>query len=166
MPRTGRGLLLALALGALLAPGPAGAGTASSPPGLDYVTGKIICDCGCSNLTVKDCTCGKAAQVRAEIARRLERGETPEQIVESYVEEYGEQILVAPTRTGFNLVGWLFPFAAILLAGAALVLLLRRWTRPVAAGTSPAEALAGGFPAPPDPSFLRRIQEEMDGVER
>jgi cytochrome c-type biogenesis protein CcmH len=166
MPRMGRAVLLALALGAFLSAGPVRAGAAPSSPGLDYVTGKIICDCGCSNLTVKDCTCGKADQVRAEITRRLERGETPERILESYVEEYGEQILVAPTRTGFNLVGWLFPFAAILLAGVALVLLLRRWARPSPAGAAPAEAFAGNPPPPPDPSFLRRVQEEMDGGER
>ena len=166
MPRIGRALLLVLSLGAFLAAGPVRAGATPAPQGLDYVTGKIICDCGCSNLTVKDCTCGRADQVRAEVTGRLERGETPERILESYVEEYGEQILAAPTRTGFNLVGWLFPFAAILLAGLTLVIFLRRWSRPAPAGTAPAEALAGNSPIPPDPSFLRRIQEEMDGAER
>lgn len=157
---------LILALGAILPTGPARADTAVTSPGVDYVTERIICDCGCSNLTVKNCTCGKADRVRSEIAQRLGRGETAEQILKSYVDEYGEQILSAPTREGFNLLGWLLPFGAVLLGGAALVLILRRWSRVPWSEPSLAPPLGGSSSCPPDPSFLKRVQEEMDGVER
>jgi cytochrome c-type biogenesis protein CcmH/NrfF len=152
-----------------LAAAPAAPAVAGSPPsaaGVDYVSERIICDCGCSNLTVKNCTCGKADRVRAEIADRLSRGATPEQVLKSYVDEYGEQILAAPTRQGFNLVGWLLPFLAVLVAGGSLVIVLRRWARvpwseaPLVTPLGPAAA-----PSPPDPSFLRKVQEDLDREE-
>ena len=141
-------------------------GVAASTGDLDRVTAKIICDCGCNNLTVKNCTCGKADRVRSDVAARLESGQTPEQILKSFVDEYGEQILAAPTGEGFNLLGWITPFAAVLLGGTLLVLVLRRWARvpwneaPLVSPLGPGEA------RPPDPSLLKRVEEEMRDVER
>ena len=122
-------VLAFLALGPVPPAQSAAGGAGESGSGLDYVTERIICDCGCSNLTVRNCTCGKADRVRAEVAGRLAHGETPEQVLQAYVDEYGEQILAAPTREGFNLVGWWLPLGAVVMGGAALVLILRRWAK-------------------------------------
>jgi cytochrome c-type biogenesis protein CcmH len=160
----GLALLLALAAAPVC---PSMAGTDATPAGVDYVTGKIVCDCGCSNLTVKNCTCGKADMVRAQVAQRLAKGETPEQVLKSYVEEFGEQILAAPTPEGFNLVGWVLPFGAVLLAGTLLVFVLRRWARVPWSEAPLVPPLPSSTPASsPDPSFLRRVQEELDDPER
>lgn len=140
------------------------ADAAGSP--LDQVTGKIICDCGCSNLTVKECTCGKADRVREEVSARLASGQTPEQIVKGYVDEYGEQILAAPTGEGFNLVGWILPFAVVLLGGSLLIVALRRWAR-VPWSEAPLVPPLGSNPPPvPDPALLRKVQEDLDEGER
>ena len=152
------GLFLALLL-------PAAAATPATQEALDAVTAKLICDCGCNNLTIKECTCGKADRVRAEVQARLDSGQTPAQIVSAYVDEYGEQILAAPTTQGFNLVGWIAPFAALLLAAAFLVLVLRRWAR-VPWHEAPLAPAGPGTPRAPDPSFLKRVEDEVDDVER
>jgi cytochrome c-type biogenesis protein CcmH len=159
-------MALVLALGAAPAV-VALAGADATVSGVDYVTGKIICDCGCSNLTVKNCTCGKADMVRAQVAQRLAGGESPEQVLRSYVQEYGEQILAAPTPEGFNLVGWLLPFGTVLVAGTLLVFVLRRWARVPWSEAPLVPPLDSSNPAvTPDPAFLRRVQEEMDDPER
>jgi cytochrome c-type biogenesis protein CcmH len=140
---------------------------AATAESVEAVTGKIICDCGCSNLTVKECTCGKADRVRTEVAARLDGGQTPEQVVQAYVQEYGEQILAAPTTRGFNLVGWLAPFAVLLLATAFLVVVLRRWSRvPWQEAPLVAAAGAGGERKAPEASFLKRVEEDLEDVER
>ena len=144
---------------------PAAAASASTQDDVDTVTAKLICDCGCSNLTIKDCTCGKADRVRAEVKARLDSGQTPAQVVSAYVDEYGEQILAAPTTEGFNLVGWLAPFAALLIAASFLVLALRRWAK-VPWHEPPLAPLGPGPQRAPDPSFLKRVQDEIDDVER
>ena len=154
----------AMLLGMALWPGPAGAAIASAG-GLDSVTEKIICECGCSNLTIKNCTCGKADRVRADVAARLSRGQTPEEVLKAYVDEYGEQILAAPTAKGFNLVAWVLPFAAVLAGASLLIVVLRRWSR-VPSSEAPLLLPLGSRPsAPPDPAFLERVREEMENPE-
>jgi len=156
-------IFLFLALGPVSPAGSAAGGAGGPGSGLDYVTERIICDCGCSNLTVRNCTCGKADRVRAEIAGRLARGETPGQVLQAYVDEYGEQILAAPTREGFNLVGWWLPLGAVVMGGAALVLVLRRWAKVPWKEAPLVEPLgAAGSLSPPDPSYLERVREELD----
>jgi cytochrome c-type biogenesis protein CcmH/NrfF len=156
---------LVLLLAACMAPAGTGAGVVPASKDLDTVTGQIICDCGCSNLTIKDCTCGKADRVRAEVAARLAAGQTPDQVLQAYVDDFGEQILAAPKPEGFNLVGWLLPFGAVLLGGSILVLILRRWAKVPWSEAALVPPLGAANATPPDPSFLRRVQEEMDRTE-
>jgi len=155
---------LTMVLGLALLPGAVGA--ANGPMGgLNSVTEKIICECGCSNLTIKNCTCGKADRVRADVAARLSRGQTPDEVLKAYVDEYGEQILAAPTSRGFNLVGWVLPFAAGFVGAGLLIVVLRRWAR-VPFSDAPLVLPLGGQPAaPPDPAFLKRVREEMEHPE-
>ena len=42
---------------------------------------------------------------------------------------YGEKILSAPTTTGFNIVAWVTPFAAVFVAAAMVVIVGRRWRK-------------------------------------
>jgi cytochrome c-type biogenesis protein CcmH/NrfF len=159
-------LALAVLLGTAWPAGAVLGGTEAIPSGVDLVTEKIICDCGCSNLTVKNCTCGKADRVRARVAQLLSEGESPEQILKTYVDEYGEQILAAPTPEGFNLVGWLLPFGAVLIAGTTLVIILRRWARVPWSEAPLVPPLEAAGPArSPDPSFLRRVQKDLEDPE-
>jgi cytochrome c-type biogenesis protein CcmH len=83
----------------------------------------------CQNLSVADSPSEMAAQMRAIVRERLEAGETPAQVREYFVARYGEWILLAPRRTGFNLLVWGFPIAAVVVGLVIVALLLRRWTR-------------------------------------
>jgi len=51
------------------------------------------------------------------IEQKLAKGESATGIVQFFVAQYGEQVLSAPTKKGFNLTAWITPFVAI-LAGA------------------------------------------------
>lgn len=109
----------------------------------DQAARTILCDCGCHPQSVHDCACGRAEEMRAEIAGEIAAGKTGTQVIEAYVARHGEKILVAPPAVGFNLVAWLGP--GVLLVGAALglTLVLKRWRRPetpAAAGAPPLEA--------------------------
>ncbi len=158
-------VVLSLLLAAVL-PALAGAASPGTARQVDEITAKIVCDCGCNNLTVKNCTCGKADHVRADVAARLDSGQSSEAVLQAYVDEYGEQILAAPTREGFNLVGWLTPFAALLAGAALLLFVLRRWSRVPWREAPLVPPLPATGQAPPDPSFLRRVEEEMEEGER
>ncbi|HEU4400729.1 MAG TPA: cytochrome c-type biogenesis protein CcmH [Candidatus Polarisedimenticolia bacterium] len=124
----------------------------------------LLCYCGCAGLTVRTCTCGTADSVRREIAERLGSGETPQQVIEAFIARHGEQMRPAPPKSGFNLVGWVTPFALLLLAGGSLVALVRHWqTRgllPVAVGAT------GRGPAAPDAPLTDKERDILKRVER
>ena len=91
---------------------------------------QLACYCGCSGLTVSDCTCGTADQIRVKIRAQLDSGLSSQEVVDAWVAERGEEILAVPTREGFNLVGWTLPFVVTALGLIILsALLLRRRRR-------------------------------------
>jgi len=99
---------------------------------VDQVEGEIICQCGCT-YTLEACAsamgCPVGDQMRVDIAAMEVQGMTKAQILDYYVGQYGETILAAPTKRGFNLTAWITPFAAIAAGGAVIYLLLQAWNR-------------------------------------
>jgi cytochrome c-type biogenesis protein CcmH len=108
----------------------------------------------CQNLSVADSPSEMAVQMRAIVRDRLAAGESPEQVRQYFVDRYGEWILLAPRRRGFNLVVWGVPVAAVAIGLAVVGLLLRRWTR---AGRARAATPAV------DAAMSARIRREMGG---
>lgn len=112
--------------------GDPGIQTAQAQSIVDEVEGQIICQCGCT-YTLEACAsamgCSVGDQMRAEIADMGARGMTRAQILDYYVSKYGETVLAAPTKRGFNLVAWVIPFAALAAGGGAVYLFLQAWSR-------------------------------------
>jgi cytochrome c-type biogenesis protein CcmH len=149
-PRVARALVLTLVL--LVALGGSAAATHVSEQTVHDVSAQLRCVV-CQNLSVADSPSEMAGQMRAIVREHLEAGQTPEQVREYFVARYGEWILLAPRRSGFNLLVWGFPLAAVAVGFAVVALLLRRWTR-----------RRRGSVAPPvvDPTMRERIQRELE----
>jgi cytochrome c-type biogenesis protein CcmH len=107
----------------------------------------------CQNLSVADSPSEMASQMRAIVRERLEAGETPAQVRQYFVERYGEWILLAPRRSGFNLLVWWFPLAAVGVGLGVVALRLRRWTR---------RRRDAAPTAPVDPAMSERIRRELE----
>jgi cytochrome c-type biogenesis protein CcmH len=153
-------LTTALVLGMIL-PAPPFARAAEQTP-QQQVEGRLMCYCGCSDLTVRVCTCGTADSIREEIASRLSNGETADQVVAAFVAKHGEQIRSAPTKSGFDLVAWVTPFLLLFAAGTALVVVVRRWgaVRPATTpGGAPAETSRAATEA--ERKALERVRREL-----
>ena len=91
----------------------------------------LTCQCGCG-LTVHSCNhvqCPSGIPLKEEIAQQLASGKSAAEVLTYFSTKYGEKILSSPTTTGFNLVAWITPFAAVLVAAAIVVALSRRWRR-------------------------------------
>ena len=157
-PEGARTILLAVLLAASPAASPAGADLTQR----QEVEGRLMCYCGCADLTVRVCTCGTADAIRQEITERLGNGETPDQVVAAYVSRHGAQIRSAPSKAGFELLAWITPFAAILLAGLALIVVVRRWGAQAASGAGSATGAAAPTPfLPEEQKALERVRREM-----
>lgn len=166
-PETRPGARVVAALLAAIAAAAAPA-RAADPGTRARVESRLMCYCGCTDLTVKVCNCGTAANIKADIAARLDAGATADQVVDAYVAQYGEQIRSAPTRSGFNLLAWIMPFAVILAGGVMVVGLVRRWRGNPGGMPAPDAALpavAGAGPAAPAGGSAEaeaRLRERVD----
>jgi cytochrome c-type biogenesis protein CcmH len=83
----------------------------------------------CQALSVADSPSTTAQQMRAVILEQLRAGKTPDEIRAYFVSRYGEWVLLAPPRSGFNLLAWWLPYAGLGLGVLGVVLAARRWVR-------------------------------------
>ncbi len=148
------GLLLTIVLGAWVSAALAGS--------LEEQTLRLAAELRCpvcQNLSVADSPSEMATQMRELIHEKLKNGESPEQIRTYFVSRYGEWVLLAPTRQGFNWVAWLLPFVAILGGGGIIVLTIRRSIR---RGQKSNAKQAGSA----DPRYASRLDAELKEWER
>ena len=110
----------------------------------------------CQNLSVADSPSEMANQMRGIIRERLGAGESPEQVVAYFVDKYGEWILLAPRRQGFNLLVWTVPFVGLAVGLLAIAILTARWSR--RPRLTPASE-------PVDPALRERIAKELADLE-
>ncbi len=116
------------------------------------IAGELRCVV-CQNLSVADSPSEMARQMRAIVRERLEAGESPAQVVQYFVDRYGEWILLSPRRSGFTLLVWLAPLVAVALGLAIVGVLVWRWTR------RPAST---GAALRVDPAMRERIRRETE----
>ena len=107
----------------------------------DALEREIRCQCGCT-LDVYICrttdfSCQVSPAMHRDIISLVEGGYPAQEILDAFVSTYGERALMAPKREGFNLAGYLVPFAALGAGAVALTIVLRGMSRqpaPVADG--------------------------------
>lgn len=85
----------------------------------------------CQGLSVKDSEAGFSNSIKDKIHELMKLGKTDKEIKEYFIERYGEWILRAPPKKGFNLVLWILPGAGIGIGLLWVMILSKRWvTKP------------------------------------
>lgn len=160
-------LPLVAVLALLLTASPAAAAEAAA---VDSVAKELICQCGC-NMVLANCNhvgCHGVETMTAEIVTRLDSGLTKAETIKAFVNQYGEQVLAAPIKKGFNLTAYVLPFAAILGGAGAIYAAVTMWVGRGAAVAGAAVAAAGRDVKPPeiDEKYRLRLQQELDQYTR
>lgn len=81
----------------------------------------------CVGQSVRDSDVGISVEIRAEIARRVDQGQSDDQILSFLVQAYGRENLLTPPSSGAASLVWAIPVAGAIGAAAALVVVFRRW---------------------------------------
>jgi cytochrome c-type biogenesis protein CcmH/NrfF len=130
---------------------------------------QLKCSCGC-NLDIFTCrttdfTCETSPRLHKQVLGLYQAGFTDAQIIQQFVEQYGEQTLMAPRPEGFNIAGYVLPGAAILAAGTILALYLTR-RKAVTLAEAPAAgnqlSIPAGDATPEELERLRRAVQQDD----
>lgn len=129
----------------------------------DELEHRIHCQCGCT-LSVYICrttdfSCRVSPAMHRDVVALVEGGYSAQEIIDAFVDTYGETALMAPKKSGFNLVGWLTPGIAVLVAGGLVLQLLRRW------GRNRDQQMAAATPLNVDgtPEELARLEAAVKG---
>jgi len=92
---------------------------------------KCTCGCGLDVYTCRttDFTCPVSPKMHRRVIDMAKAGMSGPGIIAQFVSENGLEILMAPPKRGFNLAGYFVPGALILVVGAVLLVVMRRWVR-------------------------------------
>ena len=82
----------------------------------------------CQNLSVADSPSDLAKEMRNLVRELLQQGKTREEIQAYFVSRYGEFVLLAPPKHGFNLLVWGLPFLALVVGACVVYVVAKRWT--------------------------------------
>jgi cytochrome c-type biogenesis protein CcmH len=93
----------------------------------------------CQNQNLADSDAPLAHDLRQEIYRMLQAGESNEQIKTFLVDRYGDFVLYRPPVKGNTLALWLLPAALLAIGGVVVLLAVRRQSRQPAGGESERE---------------------------
>jgi cytochrome c-type biogenesis protein CcmH len=111
----------------------AGAAPSMTDDKRDELEHQIKCQCGCVldvyTCRTTDFSCSVSPAMHQDVMALVQGGHNATQILAAFQAVYGEQILMSPLKRGFNLVGYMLPSVALVVAGVAVAGLIRRWGR-------------------------------------
>lgn len=129
-----------------------GASPSMTPADRDALEHRIRCQCGCTldvfTCRTTDFSCQVSPAMHRDIMSLVDGGYDAQEILDAFVNVYGDQALMAPPREGFNVVGYVLPGIAIGVGAIVLAIVMRRWKRETqVAAAAPS---AQGIGATPD----------------
>jgi len=147
----------------LVCAGPATVWAASKMANLENA---LMCKCDdkCGKVLI-NCTCDTSKETRKVLMSKLESGLTVDQIVQQYVDKYGETILSAPTKSGFNLSAWIMPFAALVIGGFGVRKVIRSWIRPGKKDVDENGEATASETEPSSGKYSNKLRDELDRLD-
>jgi len=140
--------------------------SADNAPVVDRTEHRLRCTCGCGldvfTCRTTDFTCTYSPKLHREVVALYDEGKSAQEILDAFVDKYGEKALMAPKPEGFNLAGYWLPGTAIAAAGLALFALISRRRPAVATAASAAPAEAAPEATPEELERLRRALSEVE----
>ena len=136
-------------------------------PAIVGIERQLRCTGGC-NLSVYTCrttdfTCKVSPAMHARVVTAIASGRTEPQVLEDFVAEYGQTVLMAPPRRGFNLAAYFVPGALIATVAGGMLWTLRR-------RAAEATAARASSPSPAAPTARlsddARLEAELKSLDR
>ncbi len=84
----------------------------------------------CDGQSVAESDVAIAREIRADIARRVDAGESDDEIRQAYTERYGSDVLLTPSGTGLAGLVWVIPVIGVVVAAAVLGFAMTRRRSP------------------------------------
>lgn len=83
----------------------------------------------CRSQSAADSDAPASQEIRAEVLRRIDAGDSDDEIRTYFASRFGEQILLTPRSSGVAGLVWMLPIVVVVGAAAGLVVAFARWRR-------------------------------------
>lgn len=117
---------------------------------------KLKCMCGMCTMTAGNCShpggefsgpCQAwALPALQQIDGLLAQGKSEQQIMDSFVAQYGPTVYAEPPKSGFSLVAWAMPTVYLVIGALVVIFVISRWlkknTSEAPAGSAAAKAVS------------------------
>jgi cytochrome c-type biogenesis protein CcmH len=144
-----------IAAAALLAPA---VGAGADRPRASDLEAELVCPTCKTTLDQSDAPI--ARRMKAVIRERIAAGASADEIKQELVDQFGPAVLAEPPKSGFDLLAWALPLAALI--GGAVVVGALAWSWSRRRDTEGSELDEAAL----DPELDRRIDEELERLER
>lgn len=125
-PALRRGLLLFFSLVLLAAIALACASQEATLEERAYALDRQLMCPVCDGQTVDQSNAQVALDMKEVIREKLNAGESEDEILDYFSARYGDAVLASPPASGFSVVVWIVPSAALLVGVALLAVIMRR----------------------------------------
>jgi cytochrome c-type biogenesis protein CcmH len=118
--------------------------------------GKLICMCNCGQILTacNHVGCTMSAAMLKKMDQRVEANESDDLLLQSFVQEYGEQVLAEPPTHGFNSLAWAIPGIAFALGLGLVVMVIRHWRNRMTLAPAAGPAIS--------PEMMERVRHQAD----
>jgi cytochrome c-type biogenesis protein CcmH len=129
-------LLVALALLPVMAAAPVYAQGGGEPvrevtaDEVNEISSKLYCPV-CENIPLDVCGTAACARWREQVRTLLEEGSSEEQVIDYFVEQFGERVVGTPLDPTLNFFSWAVPAGSVILGLIIVVVVFIRWRNPV-----------------------------------
>ncbi|MBC7875969.1 MAG: cytochrome c-type biogenesis protein CcmH [Anaerolineales bacterium] len=113
----------------------------------------------CENTPLDVCPTEACRDWRELIRTMLAEGKTEDEILQHFVDQYGDRVLAQPPRTGLNWVIYIAPPLIILFGAIILFRSLKEWTKPKVATPASGEVRSEASAKRDD--YVARLEEEV-----
>lgn len=90
------------------------------------LSGQFACP-QCDGQAVRESDVGASVEIRAEILRRVQAGQSDEEILGALADAYGDHLLLTPSASGTSSLVWALPVALAVVGLAGLAYAFSRW---------------------------------------
>jgi cytochrome c-type biogenesis protein CcmH len=115
----------------------------------------------CQSESVADSPALIAQQMRGVIRQQLQSGRSEQQVLQYFIDTYGEQIAWSPPWQGFTLLAWLVPIALVLIGAAFLFFTLREWRAIAPVHAEEDESMLARVDDPELERYRMQLEEEL-----
>ncbi len=115
----------------------------------------------CQGESVADSPSTISQQMRGVIRQQLQAGKTKQQVIQYFVDRYGDQILWSPPWQGFFLIAWIVPLVLLLAGIVLLSLVLKGWRAAALARQGHTEEIPAGVDDTGLSYYRAQLEQEL-----